>query len=566
MQKCKNGGNCELNQGRKTCKECRYRKCLAVGMEPEKLLYGEEREKYSHPKKRKKQNGQSPEGTPSQGNNQATVDTPPKRVRLDPSLLIDNIQKSFTETISEYSHNKVDINMLVSGHLDPPKWSSTHSRAFVNVMESNLSFMKHFAYKNSNFMSLRASDRVRLLQNNDKLFREYVTTRYLCSEAGMDQLEWIFGLYETVGILDFENVQAVGFDLINQHGIIASNLNVSSIANFKYCLEVIKKHFQYPHYHTALICNFILFNTQCWNAEDLKDLAEPQKIGDFEDEARKLIKYGCEEISSMIGISYLDQLIQTLSTMTSLKNKSLAVTKTVSSRHFSQHEKQWIGHALALFEQSILAVPADAKYVEMCLDFNSGAFHEAHQYLFQSNNLAAKRTEHFFKTVFGSDYIVPPQTLVRSNLIVAAYAGKLTKLSEAMWFYSGRKHHGELEKRIVNKPNRPWIHNRGIQKLIAYEEMQEYNRVMKSVTSFLHDFEMLWLTFIDSLVIGSTEHAALSVALRKLVLKKIANSCVLETTKHPYEIYQQFLMDAQKMGAIQQKVIMLALMNPELKD
>ena len=152
-----------------------------------------------------------------------------------------------------------------------------------------------------------------------------------------------------------------------------------------------------------------------------------------------------------------------------------------------------------------------------------------------------ERLDYFFKKAFGISTSIDPVILARSNLIVLAYAGRLTKLSESIRIFTGIKHHGELESRIGNKVNKPWILNRGIRKLIDYKELREYERVFRSVSSFVHDFEIAMLTLMDSLFMGSTEHAELSIALRRLVLKKIAESCVLETRKHPYDIYQQFL-------------------------
>ena len=52
--KCKGGGKCDLSVGRKACKECRFRKCLEVGMEDSKVLNKNDRKKYTHLKKKTK--------------------------------------------------------------------------------------------------------------------------------------------------------------------------------------------------------------------------------------------------------------------------------------------------------------------------------------------------------------------------------------------------------------------------------------------------------------------------------------------------------------------------------
>ena len=51
---CKGGGNCDLSVGRTACKECRFKKCLEVGMDDSKVLNEDDRKKYTHPKKKTK--------------------------------------------------------------------------------------------------------------------------------------------------------------------------------------------------------------------------------------------------------------------------------------------------------------------------------------------------------------------------------------------------------------------------------------------------------------------------------------------------------------------------------
>ena len=58
---CKNAGKCEINKGRLNCKPCRYTKCQAYGMSVDRLLNEEQRKKYTHLKKNKKESKKATE-------------------------------------------------------------------------------------------------------------------------------------------------------------------------------------------------------------------------------------------------------------------------------------------------------------------------------------------------------------------------------------------------------------------------------------------------------------------------------------------------------------------------
>ena len=72
LHRCKENNSCPLTEGRKTCKNCRYNKCLQVGMTPEKVLNEEDRKKYTHPKKNKRKRDETTEDT-SLGNVQFSL-------------------------------------------------------------------------------------------------------------------------------------------------------------------------------------------------------------------------------------------------------------------------------------------------------------------------------------------------------------------------------------------------------------------------------------------------------------------------------------------------------------
>ena len=100
--------NCDIrNQGRKVCKICRYAKCLKVGMDPKRILNEEERQRYSHPKKKKQSTSSTIES--SQSTNQSTeqsslipiVPTLTEQLLLSPDerIWISNIKFLYFKTI-----------------------------------------------------------------------------------------------------------------------------------------------------------------------------------------------------------------------------------------------------------------------------------------------------------------------------------------------------------------------------------------------------------------------------------------------------------------------------------
>ena len=66
---CKGGGNCDLSVGRTACKECRFRKCLEVGMDDSKVLNEDDRKKYTHPKKKTKSGENATQSPPNHQQN-----------------------------------------------------------------------------------------------------------------------------------------------------------------------------------------------------------------------------------------------------------------------------------------------------------------------------------------------------------------------------------------------------------------------------------------------------------------------------------------------------------------
>ena len=145
------------------------------------LLNEEERKKYTHPKKNKK-----------------------KKV-VDLESLFGIVQGAFNEAINEFDHESEEIHTIVSGHL-ANVWLLDHSFALIKIMESTQRFFQVFSMKLPAFQSFLKSDQDALLESNARMYCEYVIGKYMTAGNGVDQLDCILGLYETVGALDMDEI------------------------------------------------------------------------------------------------------------------------------------------------------------------------------------------------------------------------------------------------------------------------------------------------------------------------------------------------------------------------
>ena len=178
-------------------------------------------------------------------------------------FLVDEVQKSFVQSIVELSQDQDDnVELLLSGHLNG-QWSFGHSKAFMEIMDGYESLMHYFSGKILSFKTLPRNDQDLLLRSNGTFFREYVMSRYFMAAHGSEQLDWILGGLKTKDLMSDIPIQLVDFDTVNQqHGFLISHLDPTAIETYKADLQVMKKYFLYPRFHTALICNYILFNTR----------------------------------------------------------------------------------------------------------------------------------------------------------------------------------------------------------------------------------------------------------------------------------------------------------------
>ena len=230
--------------------------------------------------------------------------------------------------------------------------------------------------------------------------------RYMVADTTIDQLGWILGPNAPmgVGMLALTDLSPVNFEDLNGQGqgMIIPNLNPKSLVSFKECLKMITQYFQYPKYHSPLIANLFLFTTTQWKQKELDKLIAPEQIQSFEAKAKEMVQYGSQEIGDEIGTAYLNQLVDTLHHMHSLKKWKVDLTSpyVTECQYSVLSEKSLIKNLVCQFEKLNIELAGDGKYAEMLTGFllyNISHFEKL--VMFQSFNLVYNRCVALLKRV-----------------------------------------------------------------------------------------------------------------------------------------------------------------------
>ena len=292
----------------------------------------------------------------------------------DVPLQIQEIQKIFIEIYAEVDNPLFLVDHFISGHMNSNAWGSSHSKAFLQLIEINIfANFDRFANQNRFFYQLNPSDKSLLLNCNSYLFSEYIMARYMVEETAIDQVTWILGPNVPVDcLLTLADSSPIRFEDLNQaDGMIVPKVDPKAFLNFKECLELIKMYFPYPKYHSPLIANLLLFSTSHLKPEELDALVDPDAIKALENNAKDMIQYGSQEISHEIGTAYLSQLVETLQYMHSLKDHqvNLVASSITDSQYSVPFEKKLMQKLVAFYNEINLEVSGDSVFAETLTNF-----------------------------------------------------------------------------------------------------------------------------------------------------------------------------------------------------
>ena len=180
--KKKDPGSCNTHYQISTkdkCKECRYLKCIGIGMDPNQICAGDLRHKFTR-------------------NNLYCFAKSPKINEVkegqgrDLSQMMTKIVNAYEASVAEVQLSKDMVEFIFEGHLNGTEWTSEYSKAVLRAMDMHPRSLALMASKLTFFQeSICKEDQHLLLEENLPLFYQYILGRYLMDKGGSTQLSWL---------------------------------------------------------------------------------------------------------------------------------------------------------------------------------------------------------------------------------------------------------------------------------------------------------------------------------------------------------------------------------------
>ena len=283
-----------------------------------------------------------------------------------PTMLF--ILDSFSHTMEKLSLDEKSTLELIQIHQN---LNSISLQTLLSQLNSLAALLRGFALSLESFRSLSARDQDVLLESNIPLYLQYITGRYLTSDSGLEQLNWILeGNLPPVSPEEVYNLAAVSFEqyVWEQFHHRTSEL----FGMYSDYLLMLKVFFSFPQYFNGMIANMILFYT---SESTKKELNEPQKVEALFCEAKKLLERELEIVADSDTSFKLSAFAFVLSQMKNVfgylqDSGTMRPTAPKVSRQcisFTETEESWLSHKFERMQLQFRTVVPSQKMTQTLL-------------------------------------------------------------------------------------------------------------------------------------------------------------------------------------------------------
>ena len=180
-----------------SCKECKFLKCFAVGMNPTAILGAKEKEKFakkSLPKGTETQPDPKPESqNPTQPETRNSSTRAPSTSHNSPGDIMNQVIMASDISKKSLPLEKYTEMLLAFAYLHETNWSARHTDSFLEAFQNQCLQLVQTVGKLDVWQGICQEDQDILRRHNLDLFKHYLIARYFISNDGFSQLNWILG-------------------------------------------------------------------------------------------------------------------------------------------------------------------------------------------------------------------------------------------------------------------------------------------------------------------------------------------------------------------------------------
>ena len=353
-------------------------------------------------------------------------------------------------------------------------------------------------------------------------------------------------------------ISFVDFDLVNMdQGIIIPKVRPIDVAHYKSCLDVIKKHFNYPPFHTGLIVHFTMFCISHWSDEEKAELLDPEKIQSLEELSKEMIQHGISSSGNDFGTIYLPQLAKTLREMVKLKeNTTISLFSKEEARCTVVGESKWLDEKIDLFFGDISNnIKPDHLTVERLIAHQLGAGHLRSQCLTDFFNINSQRYIQLFRKGFGiSNIKISRGAMDFCSLIVGLRSDNSKHLVDCIKGYTGIDNLGHFEHLYKSVPNKQLMHDEAFCKYLDPHHVARARTLSLNIGKFVERKDIFFLTLMIFLL-REDEYAGWRDSFRRLLMKRLNDCLVIRGVCDVKVMFDQFCNDLVEFARIAPEII-----------